>query len=249
MKSISFRMATNVALKNRVANTLSMVATDPRPTKDKKDVGKKNMLEQLSAAGIASAAVVAAAAVNTAVGMRPLSAPDSEKTYVYRDGAALNRTGIVDEFGLPLVYDKDLIQAYWATQGSALTSRWAEFLGYAVPFLTRVITIVVAGGNGELKNNGASLAKDARIIFEKLGPTYIKLGQMMSVRPDVLPPEALNELKILQDSVKPFETSIAIEQIEKELGGELGMFFTEISEDPIAAASLAQVNSKSNHQQ
>lgn len=67
------------------------------------------------------------------------------------------------------------------------------------------------------------------------------MGQMMSVRPDVLPPEALNELRILQDSVKPFETSIAIEQIEKELGGTLGTFFTEISEEPVAAASLAQV--------
>ena len=100
--------------------------------------------------------------------MRPLSAPDSEKTYVYRDGASLNRAGKVDEFGLPLVYDKDLIQAYWKTQGNALTSRWTEFLGYAVPFLTRVITLLVSGGSGELKKNGASLAKDARIIFEKL---------------------------------------------------------------------------------
>ena len=48
---------------------------------------------------------------------------------------------------------------------------------------------------------GAVLAKDAREIFEELGPTYIKLGQMMSVRPDVLPKDALNELKILQDRV------------------------------------------------
>ena len=100
--------------------------------------------------------------------MRPLSAPDSEKTYVYRDGAAMNRAGKIDEFGLPLIYDKDLIEAYWKTQGSALSSRWTEFLGYAVPFLTRIITLLVSGGSGELKKNGASLAKDARIIFEKL---------------------------------------------------------------------------------
>ena len=63
----------------------------------------------------------------------------------------------------------------------------------------------------------------------------------MSVRPDVLPPEALNELKILQDSVKPFATKEAIDLIESELGGPLGQFFTEISEEPVAAASLAQV--------
>jgi hypothetical protein len=46
--------------------------------------------------------------------------------------------------------------------------------------------------------NDRVLAKDAREIFEKLGPTYIKMGQMMSVRPDVLPQAALDELSILQ---------------------------------------------------
>jgi len=151
--------------------------------------------------------------------MRDLQAPDVERTYVYKDGASVNRTGIVDEVGLPLVYDKKLIEAYWKSQGSALTSRWTEFLGYAIPYLTKIITILVSGGSPELKKNGASLAKDARVIFEKLGPTYIKMGQMMSVRPDVLPKEALDELKILQDSVKPFDTETAIKQIENELGG------------------------------
>ena len=201
----------------------------------------RSAFEKVGAAGIASAAAVAAAAVNTAVGMRTLEAPDVTKTYVYRDGAAANRTGVVDEVGLPLVYDKDLIQKYWKKQGSALTQRWTEFLGYAVPYLTKVVTLIVSGGPEELTKNGASLAKDARVIFEKLGPTYVKMGQMMSVRPDVLPKEALEELKILQDSVKPFDTPTAVKQIESELGGELGMFFSEISEIPVAAASLAQV--------
>ena len=63
----------------------------------------------------------------------------------------------------------------------------------------------------------------------------------MSVRPDVLPKEALEELKILQDSVKPFDSETAIKQIESELGGDLGQFFSEISLEPVAAASLAQV--------
>merc|ERR1719287_147181 len=63
----------------------------------------------------------------------------------------------------------------------------------------------------------------------------------MSVRPDVLPQETLDELTILQDSVEPFDTEIAVRQIEEELGGPLGQFFTSISEEPVAAASLAQV--------
>ena len=63
----------------------------------------------------------------------------------------------------------------------------------------------------------------------------------MSVRPDVLPKSTLDELQMLQDSVEPFDTATAIEQIERELGGPLGQFFTSISEEPVAAASLAQV--------
>lgn len=61
------------------------------------------------------------------------------------------------------------------------------------------------------------------------------------MRPDVLPQAALDELAILQDAVKPFNTATAIETIEAELGGPLGEFFDEISEAPVAAASLAQV--------
>jgi predicted unusual protein kinase regulating ubiquinone biosynthesis (AarF/ABC1/UbiB family) len=63
----------------------------------------------------------------------------------------------------------------------------------------------------------------------------------MSVRPDVLPQSTLDELQLLQDSVEPFDTSVAVQQIERELGGPLGKFFTSISEEPVAAASLAQV--------
>mmetsp|Transcript_5022 Transcript_5022/g.5151 ORF Transcript_5022/g.5151 Transcript_5022/m.5151 type:complete len:865 (+) Transcript_5022:87-2681(+) len=210
-------------------------------TIEKQQQEKVNSMDKLNAAGVASAAAVAAAAVNAAVGMRKIEAPDAKRTYVSRDASIQNRTGIVDEAGLPLVYDRLLIQEYWKKQGSALTQRWTEFLGYAVPYLTKVITLVVSGGSSELTRNSASLARDARIIFEKLGPTYIKMGQMMSVRPDVLPNDALNELKILQDSVKPFDTPTAIAQIESELGGPLGEFFTEISQEPVAAASLAQV--------
>jgi predicted unusual protein kinase regulating ubiquinone biosynthesis (AarF/ABC1/UbiB family) len=64
---------------------------------------------------------------------------------------------------------------------------------------------------------------------------------MMSVRPDVLPQSTLDELSKLQDSVVPFDTNVAVQQIETELGGPLGQFFTSISEEPVAAASLAQV--------
>ena len=112
------------------------------------------------------------------------------------------------------MYDKAAIQVYWDKQGGALQKRWAEFLGLSVPFLTRVASISITGGADELTKNGRTLAREARIIIEKLGPTYIKAGQMMSVRPDVLPEVALEELAILQDAVKPFDTPTAIAMIE-----------------------------------
>ena len=127
-----------------------------------------NIVGQAQAASLASAAVVAAAAVNAAVSMRPISAPESAKSFVSKDAADLDRVGKVDEVGLPLIYDKQLIEVYWKKQGSALTSRWTEFLGYTVPFLTKVITLLISGGSEEVKANGGNLAKDARVIMEKL---------------------------------------------------------------------------------
>ena len=195
-------------------------------------------------AEVAGNAAVAVVEVSKAVRMRGVEAPDVQKSFVAKGGADVDSDGgpvAVDEEGLPLVYDKTAIQAFWDKQGGALQKRWAEFLGLSVPFLTRVATLSITGGAAELAKNDASLARDARIIIEKLGPTYIKAGQMMSVRPDVLPQAALDELAVLQDAVKPFETPVAIATIEKELGGPLGEFFDEISEKPVAAASLAQV--------
>ena len=192
---------------------------------------------------VAGNAAVAVVEVSKAVRMRGVEAPDVQKSFVAKGGAEVDLDGpvAVDEEGLPLVYDKTAIQAFWDKQGGALQKRWAEFLGLSVPFLTRVATLSITGGAAELARNDRSLARDARIIIEKLGPTYIKAGQMMSVRPDVLPQAALDELAVLQDAVKPFETAVAIATIEKELGGPLGQFFDEISEKPVAAASLAQV--------
>ncbi|KAH8079110.1 hypothetical protein JL720_9367 [Aureococcus anophagefferens] len=198
---------------------------------------QSNAADQLGMGAAVSAATVAAAAVNQAVSMSKLDAPDVGKSYV-----ALRSDGKVDdETGLPLSYDKDLIETYWRSQGSALQERWGEFLRLSVPFLLRVATLLVQNGVDALEENGASLAKDARVICEKLGPTFIKLAQTLSVRPDVLPAAALEELAVLQDSVVQFPTELAVETIEKELGGPLGSFFASISDEPVAAASLAQV--------
>ncbi len=74
-----------------------------------------------------------------------------------------------------------------------------------------------------------------------LGPAYIKFGQLLSTRPDVVGQKLADELKVLQDALPPFERKTAIKTIEEELKIKLEDIFSDFSE-PIAAASLAQVH-------
>ena len=75
----------------------------------------------------------------------------------------------------------------------------------------------------------------------ELGPTVVKLGQMMSTRPDIVPADVLAELRSLQDDVPPFDTSTAMDIIAEELGRPLDECFTSIDDKPIASASIGQV--------
>ena len=81
-----------------------------------------------------------------------------------------------------------------------------------------------------------------RLAVEELGPTFIKLGQVLSTRPDLLPPAYIAELAKLQDAVPPAQWEPVRAQIEAELGAPLEKLFTTFDPAPIAAASLAQVH-------
>jgi predicted unusual protein kinase regulating ubiquinone biosynthesis (AarF/ABC1/UbiB family) len=78
--------------------------------------------------------------------------------------------------------------------------------------------------------------------LEKLGPAFIKLGQVLSTRPDLLPPAYLEALTRLQDSIKPFPFADVQRIVEEELGARLSKAFSMFEETPIAAASLGQVH-------
>lgn len=87
-------------------------------------------------------------------------------------------------------------------------------------------------------NKGERLAA----AFQELGPIFIKFGQFLAVRPDIVGAEIADGLTQLQDKLPPFDSEIAIKTIEKQLGKNLADLFDEFDETPVAAASISQVH-------
>ena len=81
-----------------------------------------------------------------------------------------------------------------------------------------------------------------REMLDELGPTFVKFGQLLSTRPDIVPPDIISELRGLQDDVRPFPFEQAREVIEAELGLTLERAFVDFDPTPIAAASIGQVH-------
>ncbi len=81
-----------------------------------------------------------------------------------------------------------------------------------------------------------------RLVLEELGPTFIKLGQILSTRPDLIPPEWAEEFKKLQDRCTPVDYADIQQVLSLEFAGRLELIFSSIDEEPLAAASMAQVH-------
>lgn len=94
----------------------------------------------------------------------------------------------------------------------------------------------------KIKEKGATPARRIRLALEELGPTFIKFGQILSSRPDLIPADFYRELSTLQDMVPPFPFSQVKEIVERELGRSLADVFIVFSEVPLASASIAQVH-------
>jgi len=146
----------------------------------------------------------------------------------------------VDEEGLPIVYNEARIAEFWRTRPGELAARWTKFFGIAAPWLASLAQAAVRGKLSDPARQ-AQLARDAVRNVERLGPTFVKLAQVLSIRPDVLPPAVLRELSRLQDGVRPFGTDEARRVLERELGAPVDALFSSFSAEPVAAASLAQV--------
>ena len=81
-----------------------------------------------------------------------------------------------------------------------------------------------------------------RQALESLGPIFVKFGQVLSTRRDLLPEDIADELAMLQDQVPPFESHLAVATIERSLGKPLNELFESFEETPVASASIAQVH-------
>lgn len=140
--------------------------------------------------------------------------------------------------------EADSMESGWLQrgQGSAF-KRTTEVWG----FLARSGLRVVKAGKTKGTPEEVSAAKTAAAEFIRdglftLGPTFVKLGQVVSTRSDVLEKEYIEVLKDLQDNVPGFGGDRAVQIIEKELGKPIGQIFDSFEREPIAAASLGQVH-------
>lgn len=86
------------------------------------------------------------------------------------------------------------------------------------------------------------LPQRLRLVLERLGPTFVKAGQMLALRPDYVPLEYAEALRSLHDAVPPFPSAEAERIVESELGAPLAQLFAQFEPEPFAAASLSQVH-------
>jgi ubiquinone biosynthesis protein len=96
--------------------------------------------------------------------------------------------------------------------------------------------------HGQSDLEGTARGRHLREMLDELGPTFVKFGQLLSTRPDIVPPDIINELRGLQDDVRPFPFADVERTISEELGQPIERLFTEFDETPLAAASIGQVH-------
>jgi len=143
---------------------------------------------------------------------------------------------------LPTIYDPEALSQYFNQRPLAVITRLAQVAvtagGWALQTgISALQGKLTPGSEGEV----AAVA-GLRQVLVSLGPFYIKLGQALSIRPDILSPQAMVQLQQLCDKVPPFDSAIAMATIREELKvADVSEVYSVITPEPVAAASLGQV--------
>ncbi|MDB9476087.1 MAG: ABC1 kinase family protein [Dolichospermum sp.] len=118
---------------------------------------------------------------------------------------------------------------------------WGRLLSIIWSFAGFVFSLKWDEWQEQVEENQGQRAIELRNLLTRLGPTFIKVGQALSTRPDLIRKDFLAELVKLQDQLPPFDNGLAYQIIETELDRSIGEIFRDLSPQPVAAASLGQV--------
>ncbi|NJM60792.1 MAG: AarF/ABC1/UbiB kinase family protein [Oscillatoriales cyanobacterium RU_3_3] len=135
-------------------------------------------------------------------------------------------------------YDPEAIAAQYRRRPLQV---WGRMLSVLWTFFSFTLSLWWDGKRGKTAVNEKRRAARLREILSQLGPAFIKIGQALSTRPDLVPPVYLEELTTLQDQLPAFPNEVAFQFIQEELGAHPYEIYAEITPNPIAAASLGQV--------
>jgi aarF domain-containing kinase len=142
---------------------------------------------------------------------------------------------------LPFDYNPTALKAFFSKRPLAILTRIFQLTTVGGGFATELALDKLLGRiekNPELEVERAAQLRD---LITSLGPFFIKIGQALSIRPDLLSPRSMVELQKLCDKVPSYDSKIAFATMEKELGRSVDEVFSEITPEPVAAASLGQV--------
>lgn len=139
----------------------------------------------------------------------------------------------------PDTYSADKADRYFSKRPFLVLGRLVTLSFLTASFNTRLL---IDWRLGRLEQNEKAMAKEALALSTKLGPTFIKLGQALSIRTDLIPEAYALELRQLQDAVPPFDSDEAMSILRRELNvRDLSEVFDSISPRPLASASIGQV--------
>uniref|UniRef100_A0A061R4U8 Protein kinase domain-containing protein n=1 Tax=Tetraselmis sp. GSL018 TaxID=582737 RepID=A0A061R4U8_9CHLO len=143
---------------------------------------------------------------------------------------------------IPKHYDVEALREYWSKRPLASLRRSTAVSAKILSWLGRVL-FDMQGGQDGFDAGAPARAKELKEIISRQGPAFIKVGQGLAIRPDLLPDPYMEQLQELLDRVEPFGREEAVGLIERELGCPIGDVFEDARafDAPVAAASIGQV--------